>query len=201
MASAMNRATAVLASLLLVVMPGCAQGEDAPDDGETPTASFVVASGSFGDGGAIPRRHTCDGEEVSPQLTITGAPEGTESLALTMKDHDVPTPQAPNRTINHWVVWNVSVGGAVFPEGSVPIGASEGDNDFGHGYLGPCPPPLSPPHRYEFTVYALGIRPMVPDNATAPELEAAMAGHFLARTTLIGTYGRSVVPTSTPPMP
>jgi Raf kinase inhibitor-like YbhB/YbcL family protein len=186
--------------MLLLLLPGCSDDGGAADDDAIEAPGFTIASSSFADGAAIPQRHTCDGDGVSPQLTITGPPAGTTSLALTMKDHDVPTPQAPNRTINHWVVWNVTVGGAVFPEGSVPIGASEGSNDFGEGYLGPCPPAVSPPHRYNFTVYALDERPAVPDNATAAQLEEAMAGHILARTTLIGMYGRSIVPTTTPPM-
>jgi len=187
--------------MLLLLLPGCADDGDAPEDDAVEGPEFTIASSSFGDGDPMPTRHTCDGAGVSPQLTITGSPEGTVSLALTMKDHDVPTPQAPNRTINHWVVWNITFGGAVFPEGSVPVGASEGANDFGHGYLGPCPPPVSPPHRYTFTAYALDAAPDVRENATATELETAMEGHVLALTTLVGTYGRQVVPTSTPSMP
>lgn len=196
----MNPFASVLAMLLLL-LTGCSGDGDPADEDPADAPEFTIASSSFDDGDRMPARHTCDGAEVSPQLTITGSPEGTVSLALTMKDHDVPTPQAPNRTINHWVVWNITFGGAVFPEGSVPIGASEGDNDFGHGYLGPCPPPVSPPHRYTFTAYALDAAPEVRENATAAELDAAMEGHVLARTTLIGLYGREVVPTTTPSMP
>ncbi|MEA3136812.1 MAG: hypothetical protein QOC71_1093, partial [Thermoplasmata archaeon] len=125
--------------LLVVALAGC--GDDGEtDDDATPSQPFTMTSSSFPAGGAIPAKHTCDGDQISPQLTITGAPEGTQSLALTMKDPDVPTPQAPTRTLNHWVVYNITVGGAVFPEGDVPVGAQQGANDFGPGYLGPCPP-------------------------------------------------------------
>ncbi|HUR25192.1 MAG TPA: YbhB/YbcL family Raf kinase inhibitor-like protein [Candidatus Thermoplasmatota archaeon] len=197
MARAMNRAI-LLVPLLLVLLPGCS-GDDA--DPQAPVATdFTITSGSFNDGSAMPQRHTCDGDEVSPQLTITGAPEGTGSLALLMKDEDVPQPTSGHLT--HWVVWNVTVGGAVFPEGSAPLGASEGRNDVGRdGYLGPCPPPAAPAHHYNLTVYALAGRPAVRGNATALELEDAMEGHILARTSLHGTYARHVVPTSTPSLP
>lgn len=195
----------VLAALVLIAAPAFAGCMQSDGDGETETSStgpgFRIASSSFQAGEPIPRKHTCDGEEVSPQLTITGSPEETVILALTVKDHDVPTPQAPNRTIVHWVVYDVPVGGAVFPEGGIPIGAREGMNDFGEGWLGPCPPPTSPAHRYNFTAYALDAKVTLPDNATAMQLEQAMAGHVLARTTLIGLYQREVVPTTTPSLP
>ena len=193
------KSLAWLAPLLLVVLPGCSGDDDAPA-GPGPEPGFLVVSRSFNQGGALPQRHTCDGDEVSPQLTVSGAPEGTESLALTLKDEDVPRP--PDSHLAHWVVWNITVGGAVFPEGSAPIGASEGMNDVGRsGYLGPCPPPASPAHHYNFTVYALDVRPTVRGNATAAELEAAMEGHVLAQTSLLATYSRHVVPTSTPALP
>jgi Raf kinase inhibitor-like YbhB/YbcL family protein len=157
-----------------------------------------LTSSAFANTATLPMRHTCDGEGVSPPLAITGAPEGTVSLALTVQDPDVPTPAAPTRTIDHWVVWNVSVGGAVFPEGSVPIGASEGDSDFGHGWLAPCPPPASPSHRYVFMAYALDTRLELADNATADEMEGAMQGHVLGTTALTAKYGRPVPPTTAP---
>lgn len=197
---ALPLAAALVAALLL---PGCSSRDGGDGDGGdsgTPSsgpAPFTLRSASFTNGSAIPARHTCDAAApTSPPLVASGAPEGTESLALIVRDPDVPTPQAPTRTIVHWVVWNVSVGAAVFPEGGVPVGAHEGSNDFGQGWLGPCPPPTSPPHRYNLTAYALDARPAVPENATAEQLEAAMEGHVLARTSLIGLYARQAVVTT-----
>jgi Raf kinase inhibitor-like YbhB/YbcL family protein len=193
---------AVVLLLAAVAFAGCSGGgPSAPSSTSasqstsyrTPEpAAFRLFSSSFTHGKPIPAKHTCDSDDpVSPALTFLSAPKAAKSLALTLKDPDVPTPDAPERTLNHWVVWNVTPASSVtFPEGRVPAGAREGDNDFGHGYLGPCPPPGSPPHHYNFTAYALDLRPGLGGNATAADLDAAMAGHVLARATLIGTYER-----------
>lgn len=196
------RAFALAACLLVaLLLPGCS--DRGGDGGGTTTttssgpAGFTLRSSSFINGSAMPARHTCDAAvPTSPPLVASGAPDGTASIALTAKDHDVPTPQAPARTIVHWVVWNVSAATAVWPEGGLPVGAQEGANSFGEGWLGPCPPPTSPPHRYNLTAYALDARPAVPENATAEQLEAAMEGHVLATASLIGLYSRQATVTT-----
>lgn len=198
-----------IAAVLLVLLAGCSGGPAPPSPSTSSPPSSTPASwdtrdpyapqlrlysSAFGNGQPIPRKHTCDGAQVSPPLTFLSPPAAAKSLALTVKDPDVPTPDAPERTLNHWVVWNAtpsSPGSTVtFPEGNVSRGAQQGDNDFGHGWLGPCPPPGSPPHHYNFTAYALDLRPALQGNVTAHDLEAAMAGHVLAQATLIGTYER-----------
>lgn len=204
------RAALAAASVLVVLLAGCMDGSAPSRPSSSPSASsasyrtpepaaFRLYSSSFGNGKPIPRKHTCDGDQVSPPLTFLTPPQGSKSLALTVKDPDVPTPDAPERTLNHWVVWNASASSSVtFPEGGVSAGAQQGDNDFGHGWLGPCPAPGSPPHHYNFTAYALDLRPALPGNATAGDLGAAMAGHVLAQATLIGTYERALNTTSDP---
>ncbi|HEX2066614.1 MAG TPA: YbhB/YbcL family Raf kinase inhibitor-like protein [Candidatus Thermoplasmatota archaeon] len=185
----------------LALLAGCTDTSPPPSPSTTPSSSsspplpMSLASPAFASGAAIPQRHTCDGDEVSPPLNVTRLPAGTVSVALTMKDPDVPTPVAPVRTIVHWVVWGVAPAGdqVAFPEGSVPAGARQGANDFGNGYLGPCPPPGSPAHRYNFTAYALDNQPDLPANATAAQLEGAMAGHVLGKATLTGLYTRKVL--------
>jgi Raf kinase inhibitor-like YbhB/YbcL family protein len=185
--------SALAVALAALLLAGCTGTSPSPSTttSETPVA-MTLSSPAFANGGTIPEKHTCDGAQVSPPITIDGVPRGAASLALTMKDPDVPTPQAPVRTLNHWVAWNLTpaAGAVVFPEGGVPVGGKQGANDFGNGYLGPCPPPASPAHHYNLTAYALDTWPSLPANATAAQLDAAMAGHIVAKATLIGLYAR-----------
>jgi Raf kinase inhibitor-like YbhB/YbcL family protein len=187
----------VLAAALAFLLAGCADTAT-PGTGTSATTApaalpMALTSPAFASGEAIPQRHTCDGAQVSPALLLSHPPAGTVSLALTMKDPDVPTPLAPVRTLNHWVVWDLAPASATaFPEGGIPTGAKQGANDLGNGYLGPCPPPGSPAHHYNLTAYALDLRPSLPANATAAQLDGAMAGHVIGRATLIGLYTRKV---------
>lgn len=146
---------------------------------------FRLSSTSFKDGGAIPRRFSCDGEDVSPDLAWEGAPDGTRALVLTMIDPDA-------RDFVHWLVFDMTG----TPAGGLPLGASaspgappQGTNSFGRiGYGGPCPP--SGTHHYRFTLSALDT---VLERSGAPRigtLEAAMAGHILAQATVTATYQR-----------
>src|SRR5919108_3536307 len=96
---------------------------------------FKLSSPAFADGGAIPARHTCDGDDRSPRLTWTGTPDGTRSLALVMDD-----PDAPRGTFTHWVVYDLPADATELGEGST-VG-TQGRNSFGRsGYGGPRPPP------------------------------------------------------------
>ena len=116
-----------------------------------------LTSDAFDDGGTIPRRHTCDGEDVSPALSWEGAPDGTASFALVVHD-----PDAPRGDWVHWVIYDIPGHLTGLPEKAGPaerldhLGeAVQGTNDFGRiGWGGPCPPP-GKPHRYVFTLTAL----------------------------------------------
>ena len=142
---------------------------------------------------AIPRRFTCEGEDISPRLEWTGVPDGTRSLALIVHDPDVPSPDAPKRIWVHWVLYNLPPDLAHLDEAMTaarqPAGSLDGKNDWGRGgYGGPCPPKGR--HRYFHTLYALDC--VLPDLGlpTKVALETAMQGHVLAQAELVGTYQR-----------
>ena len=146
--------------------------------------TIQLTSSAFKEGGDIPRRHTCDGEDLSPSLSWTGIPAGTHSLALIVDD-----PDAPRGDWVHWVLVDLPSDLEGLPEGVSGAG-TDGKNDFGRlGYGGPCPP-RGTNHRYYFKLYALdqtlGLKP----GATKVDVEIAMAGHILVQGQLMGRYGR-----------
>ncbi len=146
-----------------------------------------LRSSAFTHGGAIPGTYTCDGENISPPLSIADVPPGAKSLALIMDDPDVP-PSAPVSVWDHWVVFNIPPTTAEVGEGKSPEGTA-GKNTRGNlGYGGPCPPDRE--HRYFFTLYALDTTLDLAEGATKREVEDAMQGHVLARAELMGRYNR-----------
>lgn len=155
---------------------------------ETPTrdriGSMELTSPAFSHGQPIPAKYTCDGEDVSPPLTIAGVPADAKSLALIVDD-----PDAPMGTWVHWIVYNISPSVQEIAEHAVPEGSLGGTTSWGQtGYGGPCPP--SGTHRYFFKLYALDA---ALQSAAAPDkdsLERAMEGHLLAQAKLVGTYQR-----------
>jgi hypothetical protein len=151
--------------------------------------SIEVTSESFESGGAIPARFTCDGDDTSPPLAWSGAPEGTESYALVADD-----PDAPGRTFVHWVFYGIPAETTSLPAG-VPaserpeLGGAQGRNGFRNiGYGGPCPPRGT--HRYFFKIYALDTTLSLDPGATKADLLEATKGHVLAQGELMGTYER-----------
>src|SRR5947199_2447238 len=68
---------------------------------------LTLTSSAFHDHHGIPKHFTCEGEEVSPPLTWSGAPAGTKSFALIVEDPDAPDPAAPQRVFGHWVLYNI----------------------------------------------------------------------------------------------
>ncbi|MHC5059759.1 MAG: YbhB/YbcL family Raf kinase inhibitor-like protein [Planctomycetota bacterium] len=148
-----------------------------------------VTSPAFGDGEMVPATYTADGEDISPPLEWSTAPEGTKSIALISDD-----PDAPMGTWVHWVVYNMppdttSLDENVPPDETLPDGAQQGTTDFGRiGYGGPAPP--SGTHRYYFKVYALDTKLDLPTGATKREVEDEMQGHVLTSGELMGKYAR-----------
>jgi Raf kinase inhibitor-like YbhB/YbcL family protein len=147
-------------------------------------ADFELTSGAFAQGQPIPRRHTCEGEDVSPALAWNGVPEGTVSLALVVDD-----PDAPSGTFTHWLAWRIDPAAGGLREGeAAPV---EGRNDFGSaGWGGPCPPPGHGPHRYFFKLHSLDGKLDLPAGAGKAEVERAIEGRALAVAELMGTYER-----------
>ena len=151
--------------------------------------SLVLKSAAFSEGGWIPEKYTCDGDNVSPPLEWSGLPAGTASLALICDD-----PDAPMGTWVHWVVFNIppetdGLPENVPPERELKQGGLQGINDFRKiGYGGPCPPGGT--HRYFFKLYALDCWLDLPAGITKAQLMAAMEGHILDQAVLMGRYSR-----------
>jgi hypothetical protein len=177
--------------LIALASPGRAAVETVP----APEASmFELSSPAFAPSASIPRKYTCDGQNVSPPLEWKNAPEGTSTIAVIMDD-----PDAPAGVWVHWVIYDApSAKGAlaeglpkkeVLPDGSKQ-GFSGGVIEFeGIGYGGPCPP-KGKPHRYVFRAYALGSATGLAPRATKDQVLKAAEGKTLARAELVGLYGR-----------
>jgi Raf kinase inhibitor-like YbhB/YbcL family protein len=147
--------------------------------------SLQLRSTAFEDGGVIPRRFTCDGDDVSPDLDWADAPERTASFTLILDDPDA-------RDFAHWLVYNMTgsaTGGLPEAISATPDAPPQGINDFGKlGYGGPCPPRSE--HRYRFTLYALDDVLPLPAAPRAATLRNAIGGHVLAEAVLTATYRR-----------
>jgi Raf kinase inhibitor-like YbhB/YbcL family protein len=157
---------------------------------ERPAAhTFRLSSSAFADGAGIPRRHSADGENVSPHLSWSGPPAETESLALLCED-----PDSRSGRFVHWLIWDIEPAQRELKD-DIPASAEnysfrQGENGFGQtGYGGPKPPP-GPPHRYVFRLWALDTRLDLKNGARRDEVERAIEGHVLAEARLTGTYGR-----------
>ena len=138
-----------------------------------------VTSPEFENGKKIPRKFTCEGDDINPTLIIEDIPAGTKSLALIVDD-----PDAPMGTWVHWVSFNIPVVSQI-DEDSIP--GKQGLNDFGRkDYGGPCPP--SGTHRYFFKLYALDNVLDLNEGIKKEALEEAMEGHILDKAELIGLY-------------
>jgi hypothetical protein len=141
-----------------------------------------LTSSAFEQGKAIPKKYTCDGEDINPPLKIENVPEEAKSLALIVDD-----PDAPRGVFAHWIVWNIDPKISQIEENSKP--GTEGVNDFGkNSYGGPCPP--SGTHHYHFRIYALDTLLDLSSTSKKSDLEKAIEGHVLDWAELIGTYQR-----------
>jgi Raf kinase inhibitor-like YbhB/YbcL family protein len=162
---------------------------------------LVLRSDDFADGDYLGSKHVlsaqygfgCAGDNISPALTWSGAPDGTRSFAVTCFDPDAPTGSG----FWHWLVVNIPPDVSGLPPGAgsgdgLPAGALQTRTDYGApGYGGPCPPESDHPHRYVFTVHAVGLDSLPVD----PDTSAAVIGfqlnfNALDRATLMGLYKR-----------
>lgn len=141
-----------------------------------------LSSFAFSEGQRIPPRYSRDGEDINPPLLIEGVPPTAESLVLLVDD-----PDAPGRLFNHWIVFNIPPGTTEIPEGTCPINALQGRNDYGEEcYGGPQPP--SGEHRYFFKIYALDKKLSLPSGAKREAVYKEMHGHILDETQLMGRF-------------
>jgi len=136
----------------------------------------------FPDGGHIPERYTCDGDDVNPPIEFSEVPKEAKSLALVAVDVD-----SPQKTWVHWILWNIPPQTKKIPENCDASSCTQGINDFGNmGYGGPCP--RSGTHRYQFMAYALKAELNIPEGSTMRDVENAIDGNVIDSATLTGTY-------------
>ena len=160
-----------------------------------------LTSSSFKEGDVIPEKHTGVGDDVSPQLLWSDAPEGTKSFTLICDDPDAPSRDFPREEGPwvHWVIYNIPVDvtelAEAVPHGAdleTPAGTHQGTNDFPDnnvGYRGPMPPPGTGPHRYFFKIYALDAElELEAANATKASVLEAMEGHIVDEGQLMATF-------------
>ncbi|MFC2162351.1 YbhB/YbcL family Raf kinase inhibitor-like protein [Candidatus Altiarchaeota archaeon] len=156
------------------------------DEPTTPITEkpMMIASDAFPDGGSIPAKYTCDGDNVNPALTVEGIPANTRSLVLIVDD-----PDAPRGTWDHWLLFNIIPGEAIIDEGIPPKSGKTGINSFRRtSYGGPCPP--TGEHRYYFRAYALDTVLDLPESSGRVEIESVMRSHVIAEAQLMGRYVR-----------
>jgi Raf kinase inhibitor-like YbhB/YbcL family protein len=150
-----------------------------------------LISSAFSDGAMIPKRYTCDGENVSPPLEWDAVPPGTRSFVLLCDD-----PDAPAGTWHHWAAFDIPPSGRALAEGASQRGGkdavSQAINDFKRrGYGGPCPPRGHGPHHYHFRLLALSIERLpVRKDASCRDAEHEARKHVIAEALLIGMYQR-----------
>lgn len=155
---------------------------------------FELTSPAFVHQGELPSSFTCEGADRSPELHWTDGPPGTKSFVLIVDDPDAPDPKAPKTIWVHWVLYDLPAATRGLGEGvradDLPHGAREGTNDWKRtGWGGPCPPIGR--HRYFFKLYALDTELGALKRGTKHDVEAAMKGHVLASTELMGTYQKT----------
>lgn len=169
---------------------------------------FTVTSTSITDGARIPVRFggadqkracsprtpdkicPCPGQNVSPQLSWSGAPAGTKSFAILMYDIDGQF----GAGVSHWVAYNIAptATGLAEGDGTKGLGFTGGAGTRGNAnYVGPCPPQGDGPHHYLITVMATDLAPDLPAGLTRDQFLATAKGHLLTSATIGGLFARS----------
>ena len=184
-------AALLLAAVGARVAPARAgSGDHAPPQRRN-QSMFQLSSSAFETESSIPQQFSCDGRNISPELSWSSAPAGTKSFALIMHDPDAPIEGG----YTHWLVYNIPAAAHHLPENvpnqdKLPGGGMQGRNDSGkYGYTGPCPP--SGTHRYYFRLYALDSELDSRAGASKAGFEKAIEGHVLAKAELLGRYKRN----------
>ena len=150
-----------------------------------PKTKLQLASPAFTDNASIPQKYTCDGEDKSPPLAISGVSANAAGLALIVTDLD-----GPGGNFVHWVVWNINPTTREIPEGAVPQVSVEGRNSLnGNSFAAPCPP--TGVHHYVFELYALSQEVELGTAAGKGALLSEMNSHIIDQAQLTGTYTRA----------
>ncbi|MDZ7671143.1 MAG: YbhB/YbcL family Raf kinase inhibitor-like protein [Gammaproteobacteria bacterium] len=153
-------------------------------------SDMQLTSSAFDDGGAIPSRHSGEGEDVSPPFAWSGAPDGARSFALICHDPDAPLVKPGQYGFVHWVLYNIPGNVSELPEGSADY--TSGKNDFGKsGYGGPMPPEGHGKHHYFFWVLALDDDTQLEAGLTLAQLLERVEPNVVAMNRLVGTYTRA----------
>ena len=180
-----------LVMLASLIAAGCSSKNGPGSSTPTPTPGWNLQSSAVKDGQPIDRKHTCDGDDLSPPLAWSTIPSGAKSLALVVDD-----PDAPSGTFTHWLLWGMGPDRTSLPEGlpkqaEVAAVGRQGTSGFGKvGYGGPCPPTGSP-HRYRFKLYGLSGQLDLAAGAGRDDLDKAISGHVVAYAIVTGTYRRA----------
>ncbi len=142
---------------------------------------LIITSNDFSDGSFLPEQFTCDGEGISPSISVKALPSETKSITLIIED-----PDAPGGIYDHWIVYNISPDTQI-DEDSVP-GIELLNSSGRKEYKAPCPP--SGTHHYIFKVFALDAMLNLNGDAGKRTLLKAMEGHILAKGELTTLYKR-----------
>lgn len=188
----MVRTTATVLALVLFAAAGCGggstakPGQAASDPDRAVPLTMRLTSAAFADGGVIPVRYSCEGDNVPPPLTWQGTPVGTVELALAVLD-----PDAAPGPFYHWVLLGLPPGQTQLADGApAPAGTRQATAGSGRAeYVGMCPPD-GQQHHYHFTVYALRHQERLPDGVAAPAALAELRKDALGRGVLVGVFGR-----------
>jgi len=153
-------------------------------------SNMKLSSSAFEHGRAIPKKHTGEGEDVSPALRWTNVPDGTKSFAIICHDPDAPLVKPGTYGYVHWVLYNIPASVTELAEGAE--GFTGGVNDFGKAeYGGPMPPPGHGTHHYYFWVLALDKELDLAGGLTMWQLLEKIEPHLIGMNRLVGSYSRS----------
>lgn len=175
---------------LIILISGCIGEEKKENIEEVNIIQNISISAVFKYGDVIPSEYSCMGNDVSPELSWSGIPKGTNSIVLIMDD-----PDSQGGAFVHWVLFNIpaaaqKLSADVKKSKTLDDFSRQGMNDFGDiGYGGPCPP-SGKYHRYYFRIYALDKMLELLPGASRNQVDNAMKGHILAKGELMGIYKR-----------
>ena len=150
---------------------------------------FSLTSSTFQNDASIPKKYTCQGDNMSPPLLWSGAPAGTKAFALLVDDPDVPKALKPEGVFDHWTLYNIPASATSIAEGR-SLGTRGANGAGKNEYTGPCPPKHYEPseHRYFFRLYALDANLNLSEGASKDDVLRTMQGHIIGHVELMGRY-------------